>query len=449
MAVAPGTKLFGTDGVRGLAGEFLSAELAFSLGRAAAAVSDAASPQVLVVRDTRVSGEMLEAALCAGIAAAGGQALLGGVLPTPAASILVRRYGFDMGAVISASHNPFHDNGIKFFDAHGRKLSDELEAAIEAAVHAGGARNAGADSGGCGRVRALTGSVGDYLRELETRFELSPAGKRVLLDCANGATYRAAPLLFERLGAEVECIASEPDGVNINAGCGSTHPERAAERMRAGGHDVGFAFDGDGDRVLALAADGSVVDGDEIIAAIGQDLKSRGELKGDGVAVTVMTNFGFHQTMGDAGIEVATTDVGDRHVVEELFRRDWVLGGEQSGHIVDMRLTPSGDGIAAALLLLRALGDRPLVAGEAMRRLPQVLVNVRVEDREALATASGVWETVESESNALEGEGRILVRPSGTEPVVRVMVEAPTQERCEAVSARVVGVVERELGPRG
>jgi phosphoglucosamine mutase len=392
---------------------------------------------------------MLEAALCAGIAAAGGQALLGGVLPTPAASILVRRYGFYMGAVISASHNPFHDNGIKFFDSRGRKLSDEAEAAIEANVHAGGARAPGADPAKCGRVRALTGAVDDYLRELESRFELSLSGKRVLLDCANGATYRVAPLLFERLGAEVECLACEPDGVNINAGCGSTHPELISERIRAGGHDVGFAFDGDGDRLVAVAADGRTVDGDEILAAIGQDLKRRGELTGDGVAVTVMTNFGFHQTMGDAGIEVATTDVGDRHVVEELFRRGWVLGGEQSGHIVDTRLTPSGDGIAAALLVLRALGDRPLVAGEAMRRLPQVLVNVRVEDREALATATGVWEAVESESNALEGEGRILVRPSGTEPVVRVMVEAPTQERCEEVSARVVEVVERELGPRG
>jgi len=448
VAVAPGTRLFGTDGVRGPAGEFLSAELAFSLGRAAAAVCDAPSPQVLVVRDTRVSGEMLEAALCAGIAAAGGQALLAGVLPTPAASILVRRYGFDMGAVISASHNPYHDNGIKFFDARGRKLSDEAEAAVEAAVHAGGARAPGADASTCGRVRALTGAVDDYLRELETRFELSLAGRRILLDCANGATYRAAPLIFERLGAEVECLACEPDGVNINAGCGSTHPELAVERLRAGGHDLGFAFDGDGDRVLAIARDGSVVDGDEIIAAIGRDLKGRGELKGDGVAVTVMTNFGFHQAMDEAGIEVATTDVGDRHVVEELFRRDWVLGGEQSGHIVDMRLTPSGDGIAAALLMLRALGDAPLESGAAMRKLPQMLENVRVEDRDALATASAVWEAVESESNALEGEGRILVRPSGTEPVVRVMVESPSRERCEAVCARVVEVVQRELGAR-
>jgi phosphoglucosamine mutase len=448
MAVAPGTRLFGTDGVRGPAGEFLTAELAFSLGRAAAAVCDAPAPQVLVVRDTRVSGEMLEAALCAGIAAAGGQALLGGVLPTPAASILVRRYGFDMGAVISASHNPFHDNGIKFFDSRGRKLSDESEAAIEAHVHGGGARAPGADATTYGRVRALTGAVDDYLRELESRFELPLSGKRILLDCANGATYRAAPRLFERLGADVECIATEPDGVNINAGCGSTHTELISERISAGGYDAGFAFDGDGDRVLGVAADGTVVDGDEMIAAIAKDLKGRGELAGNGVAVTVMTNFGFHQAMSDAGIDVATTDVGDRHVVEELFRRDWVLGGEQSGHIVDMRLTPSGDGIAAALMMLRALGDRKLIAGDAMRKLPQLLVNVRVEDRDALATASGVWETVESESGALEGEGRVLVRPSGTEPVVRVMVEAPDEERCRIVSARVVEAVERDLGPR-
>ena len=449
MAVAPGTKrLFGTDGVRGSAGDFLTAELAFSLGRAAAAVCEVPEPQVLVVRDTRVSGEMLEAALCAGIAAAGGQALLGGVLPTPAASILVRRYGFDMGAVISASHNPYQDNGIKFFGSHGRKLSDEAEAAVEAHVHAGGARAQGSDSTTCGRVRALSGAMDDYLRELDTRFELSLEGRRVLLDCANGATYKAAPKLFDRLGADVECIACEPDGVNINAGCGSTHMDQIVERMRSGSHDLGFAFDGDGDRVLAVTADGVVMDGDEIIAEVALDLKRRGELRGDGVAVTVMTNFGFHTAMDEAGVEVATTDVGDRHVVEELFRRDWVLGGEQSGHIVDMRLTPSGDGIAAALLLLRALEDRPLEPGVAMRKLPQVLVNVPVEDRESLGTASSVWESVESESAALEGEGRILVRPSGTEAVVRVMVEAPEQERCEAICGRIAGAIERELGRR-
>jgi phosphoglucosamine mutase len=446
LAVSPGTKLFGTDGVRGKAGEFLTAELAFALGRAGAAVCDSPSPQVLVVRDTRVSGEMLEAAFCAGVAAAGGQALLAGVLPTPAASILVRRYGFDLGVVISASHNPFGDNGIKFFDAQGRKLSDEAEATVEALVHAGGARAPGSEPGTCGRVRALNGAHDDYLRELESRFPISLQGKRIALDCAHGATYAVAPLLFERLGAEVDAIGREPDGMNINAGYGSTHLEALVARVREGGHDVGFAFDGDGDRMLAVARDGSVVDGDEIIAAIALDLKRRGELTGNGVAVTVMTNFGFHRAMGDAGVEVATTAVGDRHVVEELGRRGWVLGGEQSGHIVDMRLTPSGDGIAAALLLLQALGERPLESGAAMAKLPQVLVNVPVTDRDALETASGVWEAVESESADLEGEGRVLVRPSGTEPVVRVMVEAPTHERCETICARVVAVVERELG---
>jgi phosphoglucosamine mutase len=296
-------------------------------------------------------------------------------------------------------------------------------------------------------VRALQGAHDDYLRELESRFDMSLAGRRIALDCAHGATSEVAPALFERLGADVDSIGREPDGVNINAGCGSTHMEALVRRVREGGHDLGFAFDGDGDRMLAVTGDGDIVDGDEIIAEIALDLKRRGELAGDGVAVTVMTNFGFHRAMGEAGIEVATTDVGDRHVVEALIDRGWVLGGEQSGHIVDMRLTPSGDGIAAALLLLQALGERPLRSGAAITRLPQVLTNVPVAARDALSTAAAVWEVVESESAELEGEGRVLVRPSGTEPVVRVMVEAPTRERCEAICSRVAAAVERELGP--
>jgi phosphoglucosamine mutase len=450
------TKLFGTDGVRGVAGEFLTAELAFALGRAAVSACDSRSPEVLVVRDTRVSGEMLEAAICAGIAASGGQALLGGVLPTPAASILVRRFGFDLAAVISASHNPYADNGIKFFDASGRKLADETEAAIEEEVEAwserpvarAGAtrRGAGGDPLPCGRVRPIVGALEDYMRELETRFRPSLEGKRVLLDCANGATFRAAPLLFERLGAVVDTIACEPDGVNINAGVGSTHMEAIAERQHSTGHEIGLAFDGDGDRVLAVGADGVIVDGDELVAQIALGLHRKGELAGNGVAVTVMTNYGFHQAMDEAGIEVATTDVGDRHVVEELARRDWVLGGEQSGHIVDMRLTPSGDGIAAALMTLEALDGELLRSGTAMKKLPQVLENVRVGDRDALGGAAGVWQAVEAESSALEGRGRVLVRPSGTEPVVRVMAEAPTQEECEAVVRRLAETVRGELG---
>jgi phosphoglucosamine mutase len=448
-------KLFGTDGVRGVAGEFLTAELAFALGRAAVSVCGSRSPEVLVVRDTRISGEMLEAALCAGIAASGGQALLGGVLPTPAASILVRRFGFDLAAVISASHNPFVDNGIKFFDAHGHKLPDEAELAIEEEVQAWSERpipiagRTGKPAGNtapAGRVRPITGALEDYMRELESRFQPALGGTRVLLDCANGATYRAAPLLFERLGADVDTLACEPDGININAGVGSTHMEAILERLREGGHSIGFAFDGDGDRVLAVGADGAIIDGDELIAQIAVDLNRKGELAGNGVAVTVMTNYGFHQGMREAGVEVATTDVGDRHVVDELAKRGWVLGGEQSGHIVDMRLTPSGDGIAAALMTLQALDGRELRAGTVMKKLPQVLRNVRVADREALASASGVWEVVESEGASLEGRGRVLVRPSGTEPLVRVMAEAPTQEECEAVVERLAEVVARALG---
>jgi phosphoglucosamine mutase len=438
-------RLFGTDGVRGAAGDFLTAELALALGRAAAATAwDGAevAPQVLIVRDTRESGEMLESALASGVAAAGGQALLGGVLPTPGAALLTRRYGFDLAAVVSASHNPYADNGIKFFGPDGTKISDAREERIEALV--AGAEQPGARA--IGRIRALHGAGGDYLRELELRFgELDLKGRRVLLDCANGATYEVGPEIFRRLGADVEAIAVEPDGRNINDGVGSTHVGSLAERVVAGGFDVGFAFDGDGDRVLAVDREGAVVDGDELVALAALHLRAAGRLPGDGVAMTVMTNYGFHTAMTEAGIEVAVTPVGDRHVLAELLRRGWGLGGEQSGHIIDTGFVPSGDGIAAALLTLEALGGGDLAERRGMRKLPQRLVNVRVRDRGALEGAAAVWEAVEVESGGLEGRGRVLVRPSGTEPLVRVMVEAPDEDECEAVTARLVAVVERDL----
>jgi phosphoglucosamine mutase len=440
MAVAPPVRLFGTDGVRGPVGEFLTPALAFALGKAATEVSGPASPQVLVVRDTRVSGEMLESALCAGIAAAGGQALLGGILPTPAASLLVRRLGLDLAVVISASHNPYHDNGIKFFDADGRKLSDELEAAVEGKI--GGT----APVVESGRVRPLLGAQDDYLRELSSRFASDLNKLRVVLDCANGATYRVAPVIFERLGASVDVMACEPDGTNINAGCGSTHLDPLVARMKEGKHDVGFAFDGDGDRVLAVDRNGRIVDGDEIIAHAAVHLHARGELTGNGIAVTVMTNYGVHQAMQAVGIEVATTKVGDRYVVEELFRRGWIFGGEQSGHVIDLRFTPSGDGIATALLLLEALDGRDLADSHVVSKLPQCLINVRVGDRDALDHATAIWDAVKAESAAVEGRGRVLVRPSGTEPLVRVMVEAPEEAECKEIADRLAAVVERELG---
>jgi phosphoglucosamine mutase len=436
--VTAGRKLFGTDGVRGEAGTFLTAELATALGRAATASLGAERPQVLIVRDTRESGPMLEAALAAGIAAAGGDALLGGVLSTPAAAILVKRLGIDLAAVVSASHNPYRDNGIKFFSAAGTKLDDEAEARIEALI------DVDRPAVEPGHVRELNGGLEDYLRALQAAFPLDLSGQRVMLDCANGATFQAAPAIFERLGATVETIGAEPDGRNINDGCGSTHLDRLAEAISASEATIGFAFDGDGDRVLAVDGAGRSHDGDELIALIARGMAARGELDG-GVAVTVMSNYGFHQAMEEAGIEVAVTSVGDRYVLDELRERGWALGGEQSGHIIDTRFVATGDGIAAALATMRELGGGDLGAVAPMRKLPQTLVNVEVADREAIAGATAVWEAVEREGEALEGRGRVLVRSSGTEPLVRVMVEAPSDEEAEAVCERLVSLVRQEL----
>jgi phosphoglucosamine mutase len=438
-------QLFGTDGVRGRAGEFLSAELAVTLSRATVELCDDSHPQVLIVRDTRESGEMLEAAIAAGVTAAGGDVLLGGVLPTPAAPLLVRRHGLQLAAVISASHNPYEDNGIKFFAADGFKLSDEKELAIESQM-----LSVGRQPDRIGRVRQLHGAHEDYLRELHTRFAgLDLSGTRVLLDCANGATYRVAPEIFRRLGAEVEVIADSPDGRNINAGVGSTHIDQLAERMRSGDHQIGFAFDGDGDRVLAVDREGRIVDGDELIAIVAVHYKHSERLHGGGVAVTVMTNYGFHTAMDEAGIEVATTAVGDRYVNEELRSRGWRLGGEQSGHIIDLGFGPSGDGIASALLTLEALAGADLCDRRAMRKLPQRLVNLRASSRDALSSAleaALVKDAIGSADESLTGRGRVLVRASGTEPLIRVMVEAPSEEETDRVCDELCRVVGEALG---
>ena len=438
-------QLFGTDGVRGRAGEFLSAELALQLARAAVAHSRLENPQVLIVRDTRESGEMLEAAMAAGVAAAGGDALLAGVLPTPAAPLLLRRRGLQLAAVISASHNPYEDNGIKLFAADGFKLDDDTEHEIEAALG-----EPVASPTRIGRIHALDGALDGYVSALQERFgALDLSGVRVLLDCANGATFRAAPEIFRRLGADVQALSDQPDGRNINHGCGSTHIGALVEQVRAGGHQIGFAFDGDGDRVLAVDADGAVVDGDELVALAAVHLHANGRLAGDGVAVTVMTNFGFHTAMQEAGIEVATTAVGDRYVLDELRRRGWTLGGEQSGHIIELSFAPSGDGIASALLTLEALAGRDLRERGVMRKLPQQLVNVRAGSREAVQAvmlAPELASATEREQAALEGRGRVLVRGSGTEPLIRVMVEAPTTEETDAVCGRLTALVTEILG---
>jgi len=421
-------------------GELLTPDLAVRLGRAAALEAQAERPQVLIVRDTRESGPMLEEALAAGIAAGGGDAMLGGVLPTPAASVLARRLSFDLAAVVSASHNPFGDNGIKFFNGRGTKLDDERELAIEGRMD----EETGERVGG---VRTLEGAFDDYIRELRTVFQLDLSGMRVALDCANGATYRAAPVIFGALGADVLPMATEPDGRNINADCGSTHPEGLIELVRETGAEIGFAYDGDGDRVLAVDGEGRLHDGDDLIALIALDLQRRGELDG-GVAVTVMTNFGFMTTMKKAGIEVVQTQVGDRYVIEQLLERNWPFGGEQSGHLVWTDFTPTGDGIAGSLLTLRSLQGRHLEDVEAFERLPQRLENVRIADRSAIEGAGELWRAVEEENAKLEGRGRVLVRSSGTEPLVRVMVEAPDEAECEAITKRLVGIVERASDPQ-
>ncbi len=454
--------LFGTDGVRGVAGRFLTAELALALTRAATArVADmvAHTPRVLIIRDTRESGEMLEAAVAAGAAAAGGEALLAGVLPTPGAPLLIRRHGLDLGVVISASHNPYEDNGIKFFGGDGFKLTDDTEHEIErmleeAHVEVGAPGTGAVDPGApghpsprIGRVQRFHGALEDYLRALHERFEtLDLSGRRIALDCANGATYRAAPEIFRRLGADIDVLAADPDGRNINAGCGSTYIDGLAEHVRTNGLDAGFAFDGDGDRALAVDRTGATVDGDELIALAALHLRAQDRLPGGGVAVTVMTNYGFHAAMREAGVEVATTNVGDRYVLEELRARDWALGGEQSGHIIDMGFNATGDGIAAALLTMEALGAADLAERTAMQKLPQTLVNVPVRDKNALSEDESIRSAVRRESAALEGRGRVLLRPSGTEPLVRVMVEAPTAAETDAVCGRLVEVVQTAAG---
>ena len=435
------SRLFGTDGIRGPVGSLLEPSLALALGRAATHLAAPPEPRVLVIRDTRESGPALEAAFAAGAAAAGGIVFSGGVLPTPAAPLLAALYSFDLAAVVSASHNPWSDNGIKLFGANGRKLDDETERAIERELGEGGGVWA---SEGWGRIDRLNTAEADYLRALVARFDLDLSGRRIALDCANGSTWKMAPEIFARLGADVVARAVEPDGRNINEACGSTHIGPLSEMVRGGEFDFGFAFDGDGDRMLAVDRTGAVRDGDEVMAAIALH-RHRSGMLGGGVAVTVMTNLGFHRAMEEAGIEVEVTPVGDRHVIEALDRRGWTFGGEQSGHMISTDFAPTGDGIAAALALIEALGVADLSTSAPMVRFPQELVNVEVADRTAFESSEAVREAIRAAEEELGREGRILVRPSGTEPLVRVMVEAPTADQAGRICGQIAEVVESGL----
>ncbi|RJQ43939.1 MAG: phosphoglucosamine mutase [Gaiellales bacterium] len=438
-------KYFGTDGIRGVANKALTADLALQVGRAAVAVLPADGPRILIGRDTRISGRMLEAALIAGICSAGGMVLRAGVVPTPAVASLVVREEADAGVVISASHNPYEDNGIKFFGSSGFKLTDEQEAEMESYLT--GAADL-PEPGEPGPVEGLAGATRSYVDAVLENFRMDLAGFRVLLDCANGATYLSSPLAFETLGATVDVIADQPDGYNINRDCGSTHIGILQERMRGGRYDAGFAYDGDGDRVIAVDGNGDVVDGDFVMAICANHLKNGGALPGNTIVTTVMTNLGFHNAVRELGIEVRTTDVGDRYVLEEMLAGGFGFGGEQSGHIINLASGTTGDGLATSLLLTQVMQETGAPLAELatiMERLPQKLVNVRVGNMAGLDEAEEVWEAVEQESAALQEKGRVLVRPSGTEPVVRVMVEAPTLEECGAVCDRLAGIIERSL----
>jgi phosphoglucosamine mutase len=440
------TLTFGTDGVRGVANDELTPELVLGLGRAAARVLGPGP--WLVGRDTRVSGPMLAAALAAGLAAEGADVVDLGVLPTPAVAAACADRGLP-GAVISASHNPFPDNGVKLFAPGGRKLADEVEERIEAELHGAPAAPAvavvGADVGSVadGAASAMVAYEERLLGALEGR---TLDGMRVVLDCANGAASVVAGDVFRAAGAEVTVLHASPDGVNINAGCGSTHPATLQDEVRAaGGAAIGFAFDGDADRVLGVAEDGSLVDGDQILALSALDLRERGRLHGDAVVVTVMSNLGFRLAMEAAGVRVVETKVGDRYVLEALAEGGYSLGGEQSGHVIHADLATTGDGVLTGLLLADLVHrkGRPLrdLAGEVMRRLPQVLVNVKVGDPKRVASDPSVHEAVRAVEAELAGEGRVLLRPSGTEPLVRVMVEAPTAGQAQTAADRLAEVV--------
>jgi phosphoglucosamine mutase len=418
-------EFFGTDGVRGVVGETLTLDLVERLGKAAALWCD--SGRVFVGRDTRASGPELEEAFAAGIASAGGTAVLAGVLPTPAVALL----RLDLAAVISASHNPPEYNGVKFFDREGRKLTDAVEEEIEALLDA--------PPRGGGEINRVEVAADSYLEHVLERFGTDLHGLRIAVDCANGAYAGLAPQAFEQLGAEVIAIGNVPNGTNINVGCGATDLRALAGVVREGRFDLGIAFDGDGDRMLAVDERGEPVDGDQILAVLALDLGV------EAVAVTTMTNLGFHRLMEERGVRVVVTDVGDRYVLEALRREGLRLGGEQSGHLIWLHDHVTGDGLVAGLLLCRALGGRSLSEAVAvMPRFPQTVQNLPRVGRGPLP--DGLLQAVGRVNSELDGTGRVLVRPSGTEPVVRVLAEAETAEAAEDLCARIAALVTHELG---
>ena len=440
--------LFGTDGIRGLANVDLTAELALDVAVAAAHILVENSndrPRAIVGQDSRASGEFLEAAVVAGLTSAGVDVYRVGIVPTPAVAYLVASTGADLGVMISASHNPMPDNGIKLFQRGGEKLADDVEALVEARIGEPWQRPIGAD---VGRVINSDQLIEKYIEHLLSTIDVSLAGLKVVVDCANGASSFTAPMALSRAGAEVIAIANTPDGWNINDGVGSTHLEHLRNAVLKNGADVGIAHDGDADRCLAIDATGAEIDGDVIMAILAKGFKGQGKLKSNTIVGTVMSNLGFMHAMAESGIEVTTTAVGDRYVLEAMLQSDYNLGGEQSGHVIMRDYANTGDGLLTALQLLAEVkrsGQTLQELSRVMVRFPQVLINVKNVAKERLATSAVIAEAVKAAELELASNGRVLLRASGTEPLVRVMVEAQSDAVAQSVAAKLAHIVETEL----
>lgn len=439
--------LFGTDGVRGVANRDLTPELAMKIGRCGAFVLARGQERARIVigRDTRISGDMLEGALVAGICSAGADVIRAGILPTPAVAYLTRELGASGGVVISASHNPVEDNGIKYFGPSGYKLPDGVEDEIEELIKEPSAIPSPHGSG-VGRCVDLPDAAGRYATFLKQSAPVDLEGLTIVVDCANGAAFQIAPRVLEEMGARVIPIFSRPDGLNINRGCGSTHMGDLREKVVESGADLGLAHDGDADRVLAVDAGGRIVDGDQIMVICARHLKSRGELDRNTVVTTVMSNMGLHLALRESGINVLETKVGDRYVLEECLRCGATFGGEQSGHILFLNHTTTGDGVLTALKLLSAMRDQGKTLAQLaaqMEKLPQILENIRVENKNEVMVHPLLSDAIRLAEERLAGQGRVLVRPSGTEPLVRVMAEGRDPEALRRLVEDLVAVVKK------